>query len=73
VGIVTGQDINLSSVLACVSHGVTAGDIAVAVKKSTIPISPGIIKLRVNSLPIMKERNKKTGNMMPKITTGPFE
>jgi len=73
VGMVTGQDINLSSVFACVSHGIIAGEIAVEVKKRVIPSSPGIKKLRLSSLPIMKERNKKIGNMIPNITTGPFE
>ena len=70
---VTGQDINLSSVLACVSQGATAGDMAVAVKKRIIPKSPGMVKLRVSCLPIIKARKRKTGKIMPNITTGPLE
>ena len=72
VGMVTGQDISLSSVLALVSQGVTTGDIAVEVKNRTIPKSPGITKVRVRSLPIIKERKRKTGKMMPNIITGPL-
>jgi len=73
VGRVTGQDINLSSVLACVSQGATAGEIAVAAKKRIIPRSPGIMKSRLKFLPIAKERNRNAGKRMPKIITGPLE
>lgn len=69
----TGQDINRSRVLPIVSQGTTIGDIAVAVKKRIIPNNPGIIKSTVRCLPIRKERNRKTGNSKPKITTGPLE
>lgn len=34
VEILTGQDISLSRVLTCVSYGATAGEMAVALKKS---------------------------------------
>ena len=68
-----GQDINLSSVLDCASHGTTIGDIEVAVKKRIIPKSPGIMKSMENCLPMVKERNKKMGKRTPKITTGPLE
>ena len=73
VGRVTGQDISLSSVLACVSQGATAGEIAVAVKKRTIPRRPGSMKSRLRFLPMAKERNKNSGKRMPKIITGPLE
>lgn len=73
VEILTGQDISLSRVLACVSHGATAGEMAVALKKSTIPSSPGIMKSILSSLPTAKARNKNSGNRMPNITTGPLE
>jgi hypothetical protein len=69
----TGHDINRSRVLAIVSQGTTMGDIAVAVKKRIMPSSPGIMKSTVRCLPIRKERNRKTGNSKPKITTGPLE
>jgi hypothetical protein len=69
----TGQDINRSRVLPIVSQGTTMGDIAVAVKKRIIPNSPGIMNSTVRCLPIRKERNRKTGNSKPKITTGPLE
>ena len=72
VGIVTGQDISLSNVLACVSQGATTGDIAVDVKNNTIPRSPGITKGKVRFLPIINERKRKTGNIMPNIITGPL-
>lgn len=72
VGMVTGQDISLSNVLACVSQGATTGDMAVEVKKSTIPRSPGITKGKVRFLPIINERKRKTGNIMPNIITGPL-
>ncbi len=42
-----GQDISLSNVLACASQGITIGDIEVAVKKSIMPRSPGIMKSAV--------------------------
>ena len=73
VEMVTGQDMSLSSVLACVSQGATAGDMAVAVKKRIIPRSPGIMKSIAKFLPITKERNRKAGKRMPNITTGPLE
>ncbi len=68
----SGQDISRSSVLACVSQGATIGDIEVAVKKRIIPKSPGIMKSMVMCRLMVKERNKKTGKRIPKITTGPF-
>jgi hypothetical protein len=73
VSTLTGQDISRSSVLACASHGTTTGDIEVAVKKRIIPRNPGIIKSRVIFLPMLKERNRKTGKRRPKIITGPLE
>jgi hypothetical protein len=73
VSILTGQDMSLSSVLVIASMGTTMGDIAVAVKKRIIPRSPGIMESTVRFLPMEKERNRKTGNRMPKITTGPLE
>ncbi len=47
VSVFTGQDISLSNVLACASQGITIGDIEVAVKKSIMPRSPGIMKSTV--------------------------
>jgi hypothetical protein len=73
VGNVTGQDISLSRVLACVSQGATAGEIAVAVKKRIIPKRPGIMKSRLRFLPMAKDRNKNKGRRIPKIITGPLE
>lgn len=73
VEILTGQEISLSKVLACVSHGATAGEMAVALKKSTIPSSPGIKKFRLRSLPTAKARKRNSGNRMPNMTTGPLE
>jgi len=73
VGTVIGQDISLSNVLACVSQGATAGEMAVAVKKRIIPRSPGIMESRLRFLPMAKERNRNTGKRIPKIITGPFE
>lgn len=72
VDVASGQDISLSRVLAIVSQGATTGDMAVAVKNSIIPRSPGITKSIVRFLPIMKERNRNTGKMMPDRTTGPL-
>lgn len=73
VSILTGQDISRSSVFACASHGTTMGDTEVAVKKSIMPRSPGIMKSADICLPMVKERNRKMGKRMPKITTGPLE
>jgi hypothetical protein len=73
VSILTGQDIKRSSVRACASQGTTMGDIEVAVKKRTIPRSPGIMKSTDRCLPIVKARNRKTGKSTPKIITGPLE
>jgi hypothetical protein len=69
----TGQDMSRSSVLDCVSQGITIGDTEVAVKKRTIPSSPGIMKSTDNCLPMVKARNRKTGKRTPKIITGPLE
>ena len=73
VGTVTGEDINRSSVRACVSHGATVGDIAVAVKNNIILSRPGIIKSIDRFLPTAKARNRKIGNSIPNMTTGPLE
>jgi hypothetical protein len=73
VATVTGDDISLSSVLACVSQGATAGEIEVAVKNSTMLRRPGIMNSRLRPLPTMKARKRNTGNRMPNITTGPVE
>jgi hypothetical protein len=70
---VRGEFINLSKVLACVSQGATAGDIEVAVKKSTMPSSPGIRNSTVRFLPTAKDKNRKMGKRIPNITTGPLE
>jgi hypothetical protein len=69
----TGQDINRSRVLACASQGTTIGEIEVAVKKRITPRSPGIMKSIVMCLPMVKDRNRKTGKRTPKIITGPLE
>ncbi len=69
----SGHDIRRSRVLACASHGTTIGDIEVAVKKRIIPKSPGIMKSTVRFLPMLKDRKRKTGKRIPKITTGPLE
>jgi len=69
----TGQDINRSRVLACASQGTTIGEMEVAVKKRIIPRSPGIMKSTDRCLPIVKDRNRKTGKRTPKIITGPLE
>jgi hypothetical protein len=68
-----GQDIRRSKVLACASQGTTIGDIEVAVKNRIMPRSPGIMKSTDMCLPMVKERNKKTGKRTPKIITGPLE
>jgi hypothetical protein len=73
VSSLTGQDIRRSSVLACASQGTTIGEIEVAVKKRIIPRNPGIMKLRVMFLPMVKDRNRKTGKRTPKTITGPLE
>jgi hypothetical protein len=73
VGAVTGDDISLSSVLACVSQGATAGEMEVAVKNRTMLSRPGIMKSRLRSLPTMKVTKRNIGNRIPNITTGPFE
>jgi len=70
---VKGELINLSKVLACVSQGATAGDMEVAVKKSTMPSSPGIRNSTVRFLPTAKDRNRKMGKRIPNMTTGPLE
>jgi hypothetical protein len=69
----TGQDISRSNVLAIASHGMTIGEIEVAVKNRIIPKSPGIIKSTVTCLPMVKDRNRKMGKRSPKIITGPLE
>lgn len=73
VGMVRGQDINLSRVSAWVSQGVTMGDIEVEVKNKTIARSPGIRKSMDSLRPTMKERKRKRGSRIPNITTGPLE
>jgi hypothetical protein len=70
---VKGELINRSKVLAWVSQGATAGDMEVAVKKSTIPTNPGIRNSKGRFLPMAKDRNRKMGKRIPNITTGPLE
>lgn len=72
VSILTEQDIRRSSVRACASHGITMGETEVAVKNKIMPRSPGIMKSADRCPPMVKERNRKTGNRTPKITTTPW-
>jgi hypothetical protein len=48
------------------------GETEVAVKKRIMPRSPGIMKSIDSCLPMVKERNRKTGKRTPKIITGPL-
>lgn len=69
----TGHEINLSNVRACVSHGATVGDTALAVKNVVTASIPGSKKSADMSLPMEKAKNKNAGMRTPKITTGPLE
>jgi len=73
VSTLMGHDMRRSRVLDCASQGTTIGDIEVAVKKSIIPIRPGIMKSTDSCLPMVKDRNRKIGKRIPKIITGPLE
>jgi len=68
----TGMEISLSSVWALVSIGKITGPTAVAEKKTTIAIRPGISVTGSMLLPTTKERKKKNGKRRPKIIVGPF-
>jgi len=69
----TGEHTSLSKVFDLVSQGKIAGPTDVAVKKTVIPISPGKSSLADRFRPIVKARNRKSGNISPNTTTGPFE
>jgi len=73
VSILRGLDINLSSVFACASQGTTIGEIEVAVKNKIILRSPEIINSTDICLPIVNDKNRKTGKSTPNIITGPLE
>ena len=49
------------------------GAIAEQVKKTDIPISPGMSEVADILRPKAKARNIKAGNIIPIRTTGPFE
>jgi len=68
----TGIEINRSNVCPRVSVGKMTGPTAVAEKKTTIAISPGISVVGFISRPTTKERKKKNGNRRPKISVGPL-
>jgi hypothetical protein len=71
--IVIGHDASRSKVLACPSQGKIAGETAVALKRSVIPINPEIRNERGSwRLPIKKARKRKNGIKTPKIRTGPL-
>jgi hypothetical protein len=69
----TGQDTNLSRVLAWLSTGKTIGDIAEQVKKIDTAISPGISVSTGICRPKAKERNIKPGQSTPIRITCPLE
>ena len=68
----TGQDANLSRVLDVDSTGKIMGDIAEQVKKTVIPMSPGIKESTDICLPTAKERNIKPGQSTPIRMTCPL-
>ena len=71
-GRVKGDVNNLSRVRVLVSKGSTAGVVADAVKNTAIPINPGAKLSGVVFLPIAKAINKKVGNRIPNMITGPL-
>ena len=64
----TGMDISLSRVWALVSVGKITGPTAVAEKKTTMAIRPGISVAGSMLLPTTKERKKKKGKRRPNIS-----
>jgi hypothetical protein len=68
----TGQDASLSRVLDVDSMGKIIGDIAEQVKKTVIPMSPGIRVSTDICLPTAKERNIKPGQSTPIRITCPL-
>jgi len=69
----TGEHTSLSKVFDLVSHGKIAGPTDVAVKKTAMPIRPGKSSLADRFRPIVKAKKRKSGNINPNTTTGPFE
>ena len=68
-----GQHTSLSKVFERVSQGIMEGPTEVEVKNTVILINPGINSFRGIFLPIVYARKRKSGNIKPKIMTGPFE
>jgi hypothetical protein len=68
----TGQDANLSRVLEVDSTGKMIGDIAEQVKKTVMPIRPGIRESTDICLPTAKERNINPGQSKPIRMTCPL-
>jgi hypothetical protein len=68
-----GEHTNLSRVFDLASQGRIVGPTDVAVKKTTMPISPGKSSFGERVRPIVKARKRKSGNINPNIITGPFK
>jgi len=66
----TGQDNSRSKVLILASQGIIIGPTEEAVKKRVIPIIPGKRKTGEIFLPKANARNRKNGNIIPKMSTG---
>jgi hypothetical protein len=68
-----GEHTSLSRVFDLASQGRIAGPTDVAVKNTVMPMSPGKSSFADTFRPIVKARNRKSGNIKPKTTTGPLE